>query len=150
MHSPFILRFQEPCILPDDCRSNAGTQTITNVRAEAMDSNPDRRQHGAFGGNIPAGTHTATFVRAEHGDTDPDRLSYGVFGRHIAAGKITGTAVKAEQSDVASGTVEISGMPTGAGSRSLGTRTCTKVLAEQADEDPGRRHLYAIPQCSSS
>jgi hypothetical protein len=48
-----------------------GTQTITNVRAEQMDSDPHPRQYEVLGQRDPGtGTMTRTAVKAEQSDED--------------------------------------------------------------------------------
>jgi hypothetical protein len=71
MKTPFIFRFQEPCVSGEGARVSAGTQTITNVRAEAMDSDPNGRCFEALV-RQPArsGTMTRTAVAAEGSDED--------------------------------------------------------------------------------
>jgi len=45
---PFILRFQEFCVVPAGLGGGDGTQTVTNVRAEAVDTDRPRRKNEAF------------------------------------------------------------------------------------------------------
>jgi len=100
MPSPFILRFQEPCEAAST--TVAGTQTLTNVRAEQMDSDPDRPKHSGFGAPCAVGTRTKTAVKAEHSDEDRGQhlvsaLPTAKFHPHL--GTKTFTKVHAEQAD---------------------------------------------------
>jgi hypothetical protein len=120
MATPFIVRFQEACVDTENTGSGLGTETITNVRVEQMDSDPDRFSYGVLG------------------------------QRGIEAGTMTRTAVRAEQSDEDREFSPLSVIPMPKATPSLGTQTLTKIRAEGADEDPGRRQFRAIPQCFSS
>lgn len=73
MNAPFILRFQEPCLGAEDLAAATGTTTITAVRAEAIDADPDKERFGVLAqSSASEGTRTCTFVRAESADEDPD------------------------------------------------------------------------------
>ena len=121
MATAFILRFQEACVGGENTGSGVGTETITNVRAEQMDSDPNRPSYGVLG-EQPAngGTMTKTRVPNE-GHSDQDRALS-----------------------------PLSVIPRQKGAFSLGTQTLTKMRAEGSDQDPGQRQLRAIPQCFSS
>lgn len=94
--TPFILRFQEICD-PTDARDVvAGTATITAVHAEQMDTDPDKKRHGAFGHSAEAGTATKTRVLAETSDEDQALCQRGLFR---AIGTQTSTFVARERGD---------------------------------------------------
>src|SRR5688572_25344477 len=46
--SPFILRFQETCLDLGAVNASTGTTTITAVRAEEIDADPDKKRFGAL------------------------------------------------------------------------------------------------------
>jgi hypothetical protein len=77
---PFLLQFQEDCIR-DVGRILAGTQTLTFVNAEQIDSDPTHFQSGnVFPTEILlAGTATTTNVNAEGVDQDPNQGDRSVF-----------------------------------------------------------------------
>lgn len=72
MRTAFVLHFQEYCE-NTGVSVTAGTQTLTNVRAEQIDSDPTRVQSaGIFQRIAPlAGTGTVTKVSTEGADQDP-------------------------------------------------------------------------------
>lgn len=147
---PFILRFQEFCIDPSLAEAPKGTQTITNVRAEAMDSDDKSRRHAAFAAAVPSGTQTATFVVAESGDKDPQRPKHNAFENGPKKSTMSITAVKAEAVDEDRNANACLTFPKEKGAISAGTQTHTRVQAEQSDNDRGRKQFEAIPQCSLS
>jgi hypothetical protein len=146
---PFILRFQEPCTACN-ADSATGTQTFTNVRTEASDSDPARREGSAFPTAVSSGTQTLTFVAKEKSDTDPGQVCHDVFGVLLSSGTITRTAIKAEQSDEDRELSKMSAMPVMVPTTTLGTETFTKIRSEQADRDPGARQFHVLSECSSS
>jgi hypothetical protein len=120
MLNAFILRFQERCDALAGFGSAAGTSTVTEVKSEHVDSDPDRRRHGVFGTRSQeVGTITKTAIPREGGDVDRDLGAVPIIPRTIL-------------------------------SRRFGTQTLTFVRAEGADQDPGRHYFSAVPQCSSS
>lgn len=98
----FILRFQE--ISSGTCNEGAptGTTTITAIRAEQIDADPDTKDYGVIGGRRPdLGTITGTFVRAEAADDDPGQrgLSAKPQFSNPSLGTQTLTKVRAEGAD---------------------------------------------------
>lgn len=147
---PFILRYQEFCIEPSIAEAPKGTQTITNVRAEAVDSDDKSRRHAAFAAAIPSGTQKATFVVAEGGDKDAQRPKHNAFENGPKKSTMSITAVRAETVDEDKNANASLAFPKRKGAISAGTQTHTRVQAEQSDNDRGRKQFEAIPQCSLS
>ena len=120
MTNAFILRFQEPCVGEDHKCGASGTKSLTGVRAEATDEDPDRPRYGVLGTRLQeAGTQTQTFTAQEGADADP-------------------------------GSSELSAIPKARFASSQGTQTFTRVKGGDVEPDPGALELRAIPQCSTS
>lgn len=99
---PFILRFQEMCFGPQVMGASTGTTTITAVRAEEIDADPDKNHFGALPKQLAnSGTTTATFTRAEGADKDPDARSLSAIPReaHPSLGTETMTRTRGEAAD---------------------------------------------------
>jgi hypothetical protein len=115
MNAPFILRFQEPCFDAQDMGVATGTTTITAVRAEAIDADPDKDRFGMLAQlTVSAGTQTCTRVRAEEADEDPDarRLCAIPLDANPSLGTQTMTNVRAEGMDEDPGGGRLRVMPT--------------------------------------
>src|ERR1035438_10532529 len=103
MTAAFVLRFQEACAGGEGVRVRAGTQTITNVRAEEMDSDPHGRRFEVLGQQSESvGTRTKTAVPAEHSDDDLSLASLRILpvGSVPSLGTQTMTRVLAESGDI--------------------------------------------------
>jgi hypothetical protein len=103
MKTAFVLRFQERCEGIGEAVV-AGTQTLTNVNAEQMDSDPTHvRLAGIFQGIAPlAGTGTVTKANAEGADEDPQTYllrAIPIVQERFRASTQTHTAVAAEGPD---------------------------------------------------
>lgn len=81
MKTAFLLQFQEDCIQEVSSIALAGTQTITAVNAEQIDSDPTRFGWvNVFPAEISlAGTATTTNVNAERADQDPNKGHHSIF-----------------------------------------------------------------------
>jgi len=115
MNIPFILRFQEACVLGEGVQVSAGTQTMTNVKGGDVDTDPDRCRFGALWREAAsAGTHTKTYVVSEHGDTDPGLVPLSLIPAESAAalGTNTMTRVQAEGGDRDPGAQQLRVIPT--------------------------------------
>ena len=98
MTTPFILRFQELCVDAGEVSPASGTQTVTSVRAEQIDADPDRPKYALFGSkSCMAGTSTKTAIEKEHTDSDRSLSSLPVIPRSM--GTQTFTKVHAEAAD---------------------------------------------------
>lgn len=103
MRTAFVIQFQEHC----ESIGNtvvAGTQTLTNVRAEQIDSDPARvGSVGVFQRIAPlGGTGTVTKVHAEGADEDPQIYSLRAFPvdqQKLRASTQTHTLIAAEAPD---------------------------------------------------
>jgi hypothetical protein len=176
----FLLRFEEKSVQEDATASEnrsgqtavvASTQTLTEVRAEGTDKDPNSRCGVAFpdqalmdhpfilgfqetcalGEEIQANTGTQTMTNVKGGDIDTDRdRRFEAFGRAgITAGTHTKTLVASEHDDTDPGSLPFSLIPSES-TASLGTNTMTRVQGEGGDTDPGARQLRVIPTCFSS
>lgn len=93
----FLLRFQEQCSSTSDGTVATGTETVTFVRAEQVDSDPrqyDLRVVPIYDVQLPSkrslgnsamttGTKTFTEVRREADDTDPTSELFDALARVI-------------------------------------------------------------------
>lgn len=136
---PFILRFQEFCIESDGPRPDLGTQTITNVRAEAGDTDRPRRKNEAFGAESASTLQTPIFVAT--GDEHDDKTK---------SSTMSITAVNAEAVDEDRAGSAAAAFPKERSVVSAGTQTHTRIQAEQSDEDRGRWESEAFRPCSLS
>jgi hypothetical protein len=102
MQNAFIVQFQEACNDAADFSDNSGTQTLTNVRAEQMDADPDGRRYEALEQQNPSsGTMTSTAVKAEQKDEDRAFSSLNLIPSEpvVSSGTQTLTRMKAEGGD---------------------------------------------------
>ena len=135
---PFIFRFQEFCIEPSGPRPDLGTHTITNVRAEAGDTDKPKRTTEAFGASLLCKIQTPICVGPEDGEGDPPKSS-----------TMSITAVHAEAVDQDRTAAASAAFPKPKSLVSAGTQTHTRIQAEQSDADRGRREFEAFRPCSS-
>jgi hypothetical protein len=76
----FLLRFQEDCIGEATDTVLSGTQTLTGINAEQIDSDPTRcGSMNVFPEISLAGTATTTNVDAEGVDQDPNKDDLSIF-----------------------------------------------------------------------
>ena len=134
---PFILRFQEFCVLPAASVGGDGTQTITNVRAEAVDTDRPRRKNEAFR------------YDSEMSDR-PTRLNAGDDEMPESPSTMSITAVHAEAVDEDRAASAAAAFPKQKRDIMTGTQTQTRIQAEQTDDDRGLREFEAFRQCSLS
>jgi hypothetical protein len=102
MKTPFILRFEEACAQCKDGEVSAGTQTITNVRAEAGDSDDKGRRFEALENPAPGvGTMTRTAVAREGSDDDRSLSPQGLLPEvsPMVLGTQTMTRTQGESAD---------------------------------------------------
>lgn len=136
---PFILRFQEFCVKTAGPKPDLGTQTITNVKAEAGDTDRPRRRNEAFGAGSASALQTPMFLAV--GDEDDDKQQ---------SSTMSITAVHAEAVDEDRAGRAAAAFPKERSAVSAGTQTHTRIQAEQGDEDRGRWESEAFRSCSLS
>jgi len=136
---PFILRFQEYCVVPAASACGDGTQTITNVRAEAGDTDKPRRRNEAFADDQSMGRESVSLHVVDDGDEVPESPS-----------TMSITAVHAEAADEDRSASAAAAFPKQKREIMSGTQTHTRTQAEQVDDDRGRRDFEAISPCSLS
>ena len=136
---PFILRFQEFCVVPAGLGGGDGTQTVTNVRAEAVDTDRPRRKNEAFS---YASIITDQSAILDAGD-DKDEVPESPTTMSI-------TAVQAEAVDEDRAASAAAAFPRQKQDIMAGTQTQTRIQAEQTDDDRGVREFEAFRQCSLS
>ena len=136
---PFILRFQEFCVVPAASGWGDGTQTITNVRAEAGDSDRPRRKNEAFANDPAMGRQSARFGASDDKDEVPENPT-----------TMSITAVHAEAVDEDRAASAAVAFPKQKRDIMAGTQTHTRMKAEQGDENRGLREFQAFRPCSLS
>jgi len=136
---PFILRFQEFCIVPAGSGGGDGTQTITNVRAEAVDADRPRRKNEAFSYDSIMSDQPATLDTGDDKDEVPESPS-----------TMSITAVHAEAVDEDRAASAAAAFPKQKHDIMAGTQTQTRIQAEQTDDDRGLREFEAFRPCSLS
>jgi hypothetical protein len=136
---PFILRFQEFCVIPAASGGGDETLSITNVRAEAVDTDRPRRKNEAFSYDSVSSDQLAPLATGDGKDEVPENPS-----------TMSITAVRAEAADEDRAASATSAFPKQKRDKMAGTQTQTRIQAEQTDNDRGRREFEAFRQCSLS
>jgi hypothetical protein len=113
MTSAFILRFQETCATANENVASEGTATITAVRAENVDADPDPSGSRIIPTQPQLGTKTS--VRSpESEDNYPPSKLFSVIPRNnhsSDAGTQTFTKIRAESADNDLGARQIHSIP---------------------------------------
>jgi hypothetical protein len=176
----FLLRFEEKSVqaVPAPFQNGsgqdaavAGTQTLTEVKAEGTDRDPNFHsclalpdqvpiyrpyilcfhETCALGEKVQANTGTQTMTNVKGGDVDTDRdCRFGAIGHAgVTAGTNTKTLVASEHGDTDPALLPFSVIPSESAAP-LGTGTMTRGKGEGGDSDPGVSQLRFIPTCFSS
>jgi hypothetical protein len=136
---PFILRFQEFCVESTASGWGEGTQTATNVRAEAGDTDKPSRKNEAFADEFLMRTKSAPLRTPGAIDEVPENPT-----------TMSITAVHAEAVDEDRAASAAAAFPKLKREIMAGTETHTRIQAEQPDDDRGCKELGAFRSCSLS
>jgi hypothetical protein len=105
----FVLRYQEYLETGDTGSIQCGTETLTNVKAEQSDVDPDWSRGVMSVPPVFAGTATVTKILAEQADRDPGKQELLLFPEPELAPALTTQTVTLIQAETADRDVETEG-----------------------------------------